>query len=838
MDVVVSVYDARGRQLANNRDGLRRDALVDFTTPAAGDYFIKVHDAAFQAGPNFYYRLHVGVLPVIDFVFPPAGLAGGNRPLTIFGRNLPGGQPAGFNIDGRPLQKLAVNVPVPGGAAAQSVKFDSLLTPAAAGIDATQYRVKGPAGTSNPVLVGIATAPPVNEAEPNNSPTQPQRINVPCEVMARFDGQRDRDWFEFEAKQGEQYSIEVISQRMGVHTHPSLMVERIVKPAEGDQPEQTQQLAYVFETADSEGGPEFDLRNDDPVFNFTAAADGVHRVLVRDAYSDVKPDPRAVYRLAIRTGGADFRLAAVADGSHSAVLLRKGGQVAIRVVAFRRNGFDGPIEVSATGLSAGVTATTGTIGPASNHTMIVLTAAANAKPATGLIQVTGKAKVGTADVTRTAQFGTALAKTAARQNSNQIPAAVDGRISRNLAVSISAEETSPITGFTAGDGKVIELPRGGKVKIPTARAGAFKGRINFIPRGLPANITAPAGAINANQNAGEFEITLRNTTPTGTYTFYLDAVAEQVDYTHNPEAATAAAERKKEVDALKAKADADAKAASDTKATADKAAADAATAVAQATTAKAAADTALGAANTAAEAAATNAANTKKSAAANPADENLKTAVAMAQKAAEAANAKAAAANEDVAAAQKSLDEATAKAKAADEAKVLADEQAAKATELAAQAAALKTATDKLATDTANAAKAKKVNVPIVSTPVTIKITPAPITLAPPSAAALKQGAMAEVPLAITRLYDFNDQVNLQVVIPSGVAGISIPNTNVPANMSAGKVQISAAANATVGQHQLIVRATMSLNGQALTVEQPLQVTIAKADPAPAETSE
>ena len=41
----------------------------------------------------------------------------------------------------------------------------------------------------------------------------------------------------------------------------------------------------------------------------------------------------------------------------------------------------------------------------------------------------------------------------------------------------------------------------------------------------------------------------------------------------------------------------------------------------------------------------------------------------------------------------------------------------------------LKAKTDKLATDTKTAAQPKDLNVPVVSTPITLKITPAPITL-------------------------------------------------------------------------------------------------------------
>lgn len=831
LDSVVTVYDPQGRQLGSSRDALAGDALVDFRAPAAGDYIIKVYDAAYRGGADYVYRIHVGELPVIDFVFPPAAAAGGNRPFTLYGRNLPGGQNSGLSVDGSPLEKLAVNIPIPGGAAAQSINFSGLLEPAAAALDGTEYRVKGPQGSSNPVLVGIATAPPVEEQQNNETPAQAQPLTAPCEVMGQFYPARDRDWYRFEAKQGQSFGIEVISQRMGVHANPSLMVERIVQPAEGDQPEQAQQLGYVFDIPSQDGGPEFDIRSDDPVFRFTAPADGAYRILVRDAYAEVTADPRHVYRLALSNGQPDFRLAAVAEGSHSAVLLRRGGQVGIRVVAFRRDGFDGEIAVTATNLPSGVTCSDGIIGPEAQHTMIVLSAAANAGDATGLIQVVGKAQIGTAQVSRQARFGAALAVTQNRnQNATQVSPAVDGRIAQELAVSVTSQETSPFSDFKAGGGKVWETSRAGKLKIPVARAGAFKGRINFVPRGLPANVNAPAAAINPNQNSAEFQLDLRSNTPTGTYTFYLDAIAEQVDYARNPEAAAAAAERKKEVDQIKTKADADAKAATDAKNAADKLAADTATAVQQATQAKTAAEQAVASATSAAKTAADQAAQAKSAAEANQDDANLATASANAQKAADDAAAKLKTAMAALVEAQKALDDAIAKAEAAAKAKAEADMKAAEAAELAQLAAQLKTETDRLATDTANAARPRKLNVPVVSTPVTIKIAPAPITMNEPKPEAVKQGEKIEVPIAIARLFDFKDQVNLQLVLPSGVGGLSIPNANIPANQTQGKFEITAAANAAEGRHVATVRATMNLNGQGLTIEQPLTITVQKVE--------
>ena len=55
------------------------------------------------------------------------------------------------------LEKATVTLTPPSDAAAlQKLSFSGFLPPVVAGIDGFEYRLKGPAGSSNPVLVGLA----------------------------------------------------------------------------------------------------------------------------------------------------------------------------------------------------------------------------------------------------------------------------------------------------------------------------------------------------------------------------------------------------------------------------------------------------------------------------------------------------------------------------------------------------------------------------------------------------------------------------------------------------------------------------------------------------------
>ncbi len=830
MDMIVAVYDPQGRELDSNRDSRFGDPLLDFTTPAAGDYSIKVHDALYRGNDPtrmYTYELAVGALPHIDFVFPPAALAGSIATFTVYGRNLPGGEAAGISIDGKPLQRLRASMPLP---AAGTLSFLSRLEPEHAEVDAKEYRIKGTLGWSNPVQVGMATAPVVVEVEPNTTADQAQKVAIPCEVAGQFYPANDEDWFSFDGKKDEVLWIEVISQRQGLQTDPSFVIQQITMTAEG-QP-QVKTLIQQDDAGTPEGGAEFDVRHDDPAIRFVVPADGVYRLLVRDAFGGLRSDPRSVYRLSINGPQPDFRLAAVPVGLGDAVHLRKGGRAAFRVVAFRRGGFNGEITVTAAGLPGGTTLSPGIIGPDSNAATLVVTAADNAPAAVAQLEITGAAQIGAANVTRPAHVGALVwALPFPVDNQPQLPG--EARIGRNLILTIADLEPEPAT-VAAGADKVWEVPRAGIVKIPytVVRRNGFAGNIVCTPVEMPKQIASPAFTIAGNAAAGEFQLTLNPATPVGTYTFYLNSQVQAYSYARNPEAAKAAADRKVEIDKYKVDADAAALASVAKKTAADQLAIQMAGVLKTATDKKAAADKLVVDSEALLVAATQKATQTKADSAKAPTDVNLanlaKTAEAERVTAAtNVTNAKAA-----VVVAQKELEVATTQAKAADDAKVLADKENTAAIELVNAANAAKAATDKLAVDTANAAKPVNRNLYVPSTPITLKFTPAPLTLAVAAPATpVKQSTMLELPVTITRLYAYADQVTVSAILPPGVGGLAIPNVNIPANQTEGKLVITAAADATPGKHELTIRISLRLNNLDLTVDQPVAVTVEKVEP-------
>ena len=143
LDATLVLLNSAGREIARTRDTIGRDPVLDFTAPAEGVYTLKLFDAVYGGGQEYCYRLSVSAAPFVDFVFPPSGPAGSNNTYTIYGRNLPGGQPAdGLMLGGVPLQKVQVNIPLPGDEAGKSqLAVIGAVDPRRAWQDAIEFRL-------------------------------------------------------------------------------------------------------------------------------------------------------------------------------------------------------------------------------------------------------------------------------------------------------------------------------------------------------------------------------------------------------------------------------------------------------------------------------------------------------------------------------------------------------------------------------------------------------------------------------------------------------------------------------------------------------------------------
>ena len=271
---------------------------------------------------------------------------------------------------------------------------------------------------------------PGSELEPNDKPAQVQQITLPCDFSGSFASADDLDIFEFQAKKGEVWWVEVASERLGLNTDPAVLVQRVVKksdkPGEPDTVTDVAELDDIaapmkmgtYVPASSYTGPAYQAGSPDVIGKFEAKEDGLHRLQLRDLNRDARSQSGNNYRLIVRKAQPDFTLVAWAAHQRlrqndfgtipKPIALRAGATMAFEVVTVRRDGFDGDIELFMEDLPPGVTASGLKIPAGKAQGMFFISASESATPAFSIAKMLGRATVNGSAVTRPCRLASVL----------------------------------------------------------------------------------------------------------------------------------------------------------------------------------------------------------------------------------------------------------------------------------------------------------------------------------------------------------------------------------------------------------------------------------------------
>jgi hypothetical protein len=335
--------------------------------------------------------------------------------------------------------------------------------------------------------VGLTESSAASEVEPNNLHAQAQPIVLPCDLAGSFFPAADVDTFQFTAKAGEVWWVELASERLGLPTDASILVQRIVGVGADQKfvdvaeftdipsPVKVSSNGYAYD------GPPFDAGSPDINGKFEIKEDGLYRLQVTDLFGGTRDDRRNIYRLVIRQAAPDFALVAwplhmeLRNGDRNAlskpIALRGGGTVALEVVTMRRDGFDGDIELAMEGLPDGVTAHGLKIPAGQSRGIMLITAHQDAPRSIANVRFFGRAKIQDADVSRPCHL--AEFKWPIPDSWGEIP---EPRLVADVPVSVCGAEYAPLT-ITAKENKVWEVKSGDKLTIPLVhlRRSEFSG---------------------------------------------------------------------------------------------------------------------------------------------------------------------------------------------------------------------------------------------------------------------------------------------------------------------------------------------------------------------------
>ncbi|MGV3719352.1 MAG: PPC domain-containing protein [Actinomycetota bacterium] len=345
----VYLRDLQGRKLPLELDYRKRDPLYWCVIPADGEYQLQLFEVTNNmgdVGEHTLYRLHVTTGPWLGFVTPPGGRRGASARLTAYG----------WNFGGKPGPGSApVDLPIPADAGA------AIFVSAA--------------GAGNHVTLAVGDLPETAETEPNNAADRAQPLSLPMTLNGEFQVRGDVDCYRVSLVNGERIRIQVQARELESNA------DVIVRVLDGS-------------------GKTLVLEDDmqasrDPELFWTARADGVYTIEVREIASGSRSGPAFYYRLNVSQTAPQLRAVA----KEAVLTLKPGARVDVPITVFQ-DFQSGEVTLEAEGLPEGVTAESARVKAAPDRstataTKLVLTATAGARPGFGLFRVIVKTAAGT-----------------------------------------------------------------------------------------------------------------------------------------------------------------------------------------------------------------------------------------------------------------------------------------------------------------------------------------------------------------------------------------------------------------------------------------------------------
>jgi len=363
--------------------------------------------------------------------------------------------------------------------------------------------------------------------------TPTSSIELPHLSRRVFTGDASKQDFEFAAEKGQTIAVEVTADRVGQPTDGRVLIQRVEV-----QQDTSPILHDVANLDDSQGVSDgaMNLISKDPAGIFTAPETSQYLISVRDLDIGKTLQDQKSFYVRIGTPQPTFDLIAYRPFSHSDLnqsqptgsRLHRGGTEILRVMAIRKDGWSGAIQVRCEGLPEGVRASEVRIEANQNFAQIALTADPNAAKSVNPIELIGRSDDGTVErraVPAVIQWG----KGAGRDF-------IQTRLTDSLWLSVSELDEIQLTA-QLGTAETVEVKKGEAVKIPVKLGRQEGGKAAVVARArhFPPGIKTADLTIPAENNEGEIEIKSEASAVAGTYSLWMQ-VETKIKVQPNPQA--------------------------------------------------------------------------------------------------------------------------------------------------------------------------------------------------------------------------------------------------------------------------------------------------------------
>jgi hypothetical protein len=480
-DLMVRILDSAGKELGSDDDSALyvQDPVLSIVAPKTGAYFIDIHQKIFQPPRQAWYRAHIGSYSRPTAIFP----AGGHAGTTIEARII--GDPTGERTEKIALPSKPGNFDYYAGIEGEKPPSPSVL------------RVS-PYG--NVIWNGPATA-----------------ATLPAALNGILDKAGESQTFQFAAKKGQSWHVQVFSRTLGAPGDPKIWI----RDAKSEKNILEADDARMQDLGLPSARGTWHIKDQlDPVAVFKAPADGDYILGIEDSTGAAGPDH--VYRIEIEPlRDAVYTHITAPDGYQiprlTGLIIPQGNRwtVDVQLAQGLGNSYKGDLELEARGLPRGVTMIAPRYSKGANRIPVQFVAAPDAEQQAALIELLARPVDKSVALDTGSRFGFALFN---------MPGEMPWHFVFLDKYALAVTQPAPFS--IELEEPTIALAQSGDLilKAKVTRRGDFKDAIDMQPDWLPpgvnkgATVTIPAG-----KDEGTFQIQANANAAPGTYKVAINA---------------------------------------------------------------------------------------------------------------------------------------------------------------------------------------------------------------------------------------------------------------------------------------------------------------------------